>query len=228
MEISNAFLETLGQYVYKYVDDEGRLLYVGKGRGNRCLWHLEHKNYKIEHCFIVARNLERFEDKKDWQSFLLESFLIASESPVDNSVSGHYKECFVMTSLSSMFGEYISDQYDNFAKFPDWYIENYDIFRGKMRVIQVTSGNTFFESGTRNSIKMMWYWTPDEDEVKVTFEVLAFADEDEKIENLKSKITTWLGKNGYNDVFPDGKKQKIATRAENIDAVIELFRQFTS
>jgi hypothetical protein len=157
----------------------------------------------------------------------LESFLIAVDNPTDNSVAGHYKECFVMASLSSVFGEYQTEQYDNFAKFPDWYVENYEDFRGKMRVIQITSGNTFFESGTRNSVKMMWYWNPNEDEVKVTFEVLAFADEDEKIESCKSKITQWLELNGYSDVFADGKKQKIATKAENIDAVINLFREFT-
>jgi hypothetical protein len=228
MKVNNEFLETLGQYVYKYIDDECRVLYVGKGRGNRCLWHLEDKNYKIEHCYIVARNLEKFEDKKDWQSFLLESWLIASESPIDNSVSGHYKECFVMTSLSSMFEEFQAEQYDNFAKLPDWYVENYNDLRGKIRVIQITTGNSFFESSTRNSIKMMWYWAPYEEEVKVTFEVLAFANEDEKIENAKTKITQWLNKNGYDDVFPDGKKQKIATKVKDIDAVLDLFKKFTS
>lgn len=228
MEKPNSeFFETLGQYVYKYIDDESNVLYVGKGRGNRCLWHLEDKGYKLEHCYIVARNLEAFENKTDWQSFLLESWLIATEAPRDNSVSGHYKECFVMASLSSMFSDFKNDQYDNFEAFPDWYVENYEQLRGKIRVIQITAGNWYFESGTRGGIKMMWYWYPNSnDPIKVTFET--FATEDDKIDHYKKQLTEWLKTCGIKKVMPDGKKQKLACSVSDVDALITLFKEFNS
>ena len=93
------FFATLGQYVYQYKDEQG-VYYTGKGNGDRCYAHVAEKGFDPEQCYIVARNLERFEDKKDWQSFLLESYLIATLNPDGNSVSGHYKECFVMANLS--------------------------------------------------------------------------------------------------------------------------------
>ena len=218
------FFETLGQYIYNYVNEYGEVIYVGKGVGDRCLAHLKDKGYKIEQCKIVARNLEKFNDKP---SLLLESFLIDRLNPADNIVSGHYKECFNVASLSSMFSDFTLDQYDNFEKFPDWYIDNYQsAFKGRVREVKINSGTTFILSNARNSIYMMWYWTPNEEEIKVTFEV-NFGD-DQKVESLKNKIIEWLGQNGYNDPFPDGKKQKLAVNCENIDAVIKLFKKFTS
>jgi hypothetical protein len=218
------FFETLGQYVYKYVNDIGLTIYVGKGVGDRCLAHLKNKGYSIDNCYIVARNLEKFNDKP---SLLLESFLIDHQKPADNIVSGHYKECFQMASLSSMFSDFTSDQHDNFESFPDWYVENYNsAFKGRVREIKINSGGMFVLSNARNSIYMMWYWSPsEEEEVKVTFETYG---DDLKVEATKNKIIDWLSKNGYDDTYPDGKKQKLAITCENIEAVISLFKKFSS
>jgi hypothetical protein len=223
MKPSLAFFETLGQYVYKYVNDIGLTIYVGKGVGDRCLSHLKDKGYRIDNCYIVARNLEKFADKP---SLLLESFLINQINPADNIVAGHYKECFGVTSLSSMFSDFKSDQFDNFEQFPEWYVENYQGFKGKLRAFNISAGNIWVQSSGRNSIYMQWYWYPNEEEVKVTYEV-GYGD-DQRIEAIKNKLIEWLGENGYNDPFPDGKKQKIAINCENIDAVIELFKKFMS
>ena len=218
------FFETLGQYIYNYVNEYGVEIYVGKGVGDRCLAHLKDKGYSIEQCNIVARNLEKFNDKP---SLLLESFLINQLNPSDNVVAGHYKECFKLASLSSMFSDFKSDQFDNFEQFPEWYVDNYQsAFKGRVREVKINSGTTFILSNARNSIYMMWYWAPFEEEVKVTFEI-NYGD-DQKIEAIKNKIIEWLGQNGYNEPFPDGKRQKLAVNCENIDAVIELFKKFMS
>ena len=96
------FFDTLGLYVYEYLDEEGQILYIGKGIGDRCLHHIDDKGYDIEHCYIVASNLEKFESKP---SLLLESFLIKTRTPRDNLVSGHYTECFTMARVVSLFSD---------------------------------------------------------------------------------------------------------------------------
>ena len=106
---SGEFFAELGQYVYAYIVG-GEYKYIGKGNGDRCWSHVESKGLDPEDCYIVARNLEAFEDKQDWQSFLLESFLIQQHQPEFNSVSGHYKENFKMASLKGLFNTYTSNQ----------------------------------------------------------------------------------------------------------------------
>jgi hypothetical protein len=225
MKPSSEFFATLGQYVYKYIDTKGKLLYVGKGNGDRCLAHLEDKGYSIEHCYIVARNLEKFNGKKDGESFLLESYLIANEMPEANSVSGHYKECFIMKPLSSMFSEFQSDQYDNFENLPEWFMLNYAVFKGKLREIKINSTSTFFLSSARNNMYMMWYWSTVEsnEPIKVTFE---FNAQDDKLEAMKKQMKQWLKDGGYTKTFADGKDSKMAVNVENIDALIGLFEAF--
>jgi hypothetical protein len=226
MKPSYEFFATLGQYVYQYIDkDTLKPYYTGKGNGDRCYAHVADKGFNPDDCYIVARNLEKFENKKDWQSFLLESYLIATHDPENNSVSGHYKECFIMASLSSLFNEYESDQYDNFAAFPDWYINNYDVFRGKLREVKINNTTTFVLSNARNSMYMMFYWnTVESDSIKVTFEINK--PDGEELESYKTKLIQWLHGEGYKKVSPDGKVQKLAITVNTIEEVVELFKNF--
>jgi hypothetical protein len=152
MRPSNAFFETLGQYVYMYRGTTDRPAYVGKGVGDRCLHHLKDKGYKIEDCMIVAKNLERFNlDKKD-ASFVLESYLIATLNPEDNSVSGHYKECFIMADLSFLFGEYVDSQRDMFAELNALVNENLDVFKGTMGYTETRGTSFYIETGMRENV----------------------------------------------------------------------------
>ena len=224
---SGEVFASLGQYVYLYMTPDGEKQYVGKGNGDRCWSHVDTKGFNPEHCFIVARNLEAFEDKQDWQSFLLESYLIQKYQPSHNSVAGHYKENFEMASLSSMFQEFTANQHDNFECLPEWYVENYDVFRGRLRELKITSGNTFVLSNARAATYMMFYVDPtaQDDTIKVTFEV---NQNDDKLEHTKAQLAEWLESEGYTEVLPDGKKQKFAVMADGVEAVIKLFDAFMS
>jgi hypothetical protein len=221
MKPSTEFFATLGQYVYQYINEETKVpYYTGKGNGDRCYAHVADKAFNPEDIYIVAKNLEKFEDKRDGLSFLLESYLISTQNPDGNSVSGHYKECFVMLPLSSMFSDFKSEQYDNFSSLPEWYIENYDTFRGKIREIKINSATTYLLSSARNAMYISFYWDANSDEpIKVTVEV---ADNDEE---KKKKITEWFNQLGYKKHTHDNEK-KISVFCAKIDDVVSLFKQF--
>jgi hypothetical protein len=226
---SGEFFLSLGQYVYQYINrDTLKPYYTGKGNGDRCWAHVIDKGFDPEECFIVARNLEKFENKQDWQSFLLESYLISTHDPENNSVSGHYKECFVMASLSSLFSEYESDQFDNFATLPDWYVSNYDSFKNRVREVKINATTTFVLSNARNQMYMMFYWSPTDVEspIKVTFEINL--PDGDKLDGVKSKLIAWLKSEGHKQTLPDGKVQKLAVNVDDIDSVIGLWNSFWS
>ena len=128
-----------------------------------------------------------------------------------------------MAKLSEMFSEYISEQHDNFESFPDWYVENYHVFRGKMREVKINAGTFFVLSNARNAMYMMFYYNNNDPKVKVTFEINKNGKE---LEHAKGQLTQWLNANGYDEVFPDGKEQKMAVNCETIDDVIKLFEEF--
>jgi hypothetical protein len=223
------FFETLGQYVYQYIDkDTLKPYYTGKGNGDRCWAHVIDKGFNPADCYIVARNLEKFENKQDWQSFLLESYLISTHDPENNSVSGHYKECFVMASLSSLFAEFESSQYDNFANLPDWYLSNYDSFRNRVREVKINATTTFVLSNARNQMYMMFYWSPTDVDAptKVTFEMNL--PEGDRLNETKNKLVKWLASNGYKKPFADGKVQKLAIEVDSIESVVTLWNEFWS
>lgn len=226
---SGEFFSQLGQYVYQYINrDTLKSYYTGKGNGDRCWAHVVDKGFNPEDCFIVARNLENFEDKQDWQSFLLESYLITTQNPEDNSVAGHYKECFVMASLSSMFSEFENEQYDNFAALPDWYLNNYESFRNRVREVKINATTTFVLSNARNQMYMMFYWSPTDVDspTKVTFEINL--PEGERLDAVKANLTKWLAKNNHKKPVADGKVQKLAVNVDTIEDVVTLWNEFWS
>jgi hypothetical protein len=221
---SSDFFASLGQYVYAYRDSNGTPYYIGKGNEDRCWAHVTDKGYDPNECWIVAQNLELFEDKKDWQSFLLESYLIATLKPENNSVSGHYKGCFDMANLSEYFGKFQSEQLDQFESFPEWYVQNYDSLRGRLSELKINSTTLFVKSAAKNRLYMMWWYTPADDTIKIGFEVNMPAGDgrNQAIKHLKS----WLKDEGYTKTTQDGVDYKIHVTANSIEEVIDLFKKF--
>jgi hypothetical protein len=77
-------------------------------------------------------------------------------------------------------------------------------------------------SNARNAIYMMWYSSPNEEQVKVTFEI---NQDKERMQVTQKKLVGLLEEKGY-ETFPDGKESKVAINVENIHDVIELFADF--
>jgi len=52
------FFATLGQYVYQYIDSEGKAYYTGKGNGDRCWAHVVEKGL-IPNTVILLQEIWR-------------------------------------------------------------------------------------------------------------------------------------------------------------------------
>jgi hypothetical protein len=236
-EFGNAeFFRSLGQYVYAYIDD-GEIKeweYVGKGNGNRGIQHIKSKGYNIDNLYIVARNLEKFENKQDWQSFLLESFIISTFNPKNNSVSGHYKECFVMAKFSEMFTEFKDSQYDNFAELPEWYLSNYSILKNRIGVMAFKKENVYIEGATKNSMAMSFYVDAISNEVtQVKISIWGGAAGEIQLENYGEKVQQFLSELEYSDdqisqVGSRNNHRVFQIEETNIQKVLNLFDQFMS
>lgn len=224
---SGEFFATLGQYVYKYINDDGEILYTGKGNGDRCWAHVIEKGFNPEHCYIVAKNLEKFDLKRDGASFVIESFLIFNENPENNIVSGHYKECFIMAKLSEYFGKYQAEQLDQFQSLPDWYVENYDSsLKGKLSEVKINSTTFFVKSAANTKVYMMWWYTPSEGQIKVGFELNIAAGQER--ETALKKLKDWLKDAGYSKPTQDGVDYKMHIMVNDMQEVIQLFDEFNS
>lgn len=235
--IPMAFLESLGDYVYCYrgkngahlpLQANGKEKYVGKGRGNRCLVHLNTKNYDIEDLWILASNLERFNlDKKD-ASFVLESFLISTLQPKDNIVSGHYKECFKMAKFSELFNVYKASQHDNFEALPEWYISNYSKLKGRINILTVKSDTIYVEFSTMEQMQPSFYVTADGTAKQFKFSIWADGD---KLDGRLNQLLTFLKSCGImeHEVEKTGARNTYEIKREmSIDAIINIADQFYS
>lgn len=223
------FWETLGQYVYGYVDKKGNFVYIGKGNKNRAVSHVKNKDYNLDDLIIIARNLERFRiEKPDLQSFILESFLISQNDPKDNSVAGHHKECFIMAKFSELFGVYVKSKHDNFMELPEWYVQNYEKIGGRdqLRVFTIKSHIHSLEFQTQMSLQPSLDVMTDE---SVTFKVAIWGKErDQGLQNLK-KFCESVGIDG-DSLVKEGVREFYVIDPDNMDfeTAINFIDQFYS
>lgn len=219
---TGAFFESLGQYVYQYINEDGEVYYTGKGNKGRCISHVVDKGFDSEECYIVARNLELFESKNDWQSFLLESYLIQRDQPTSNSVSGHYKECFTMKKLSEFLTDFENAQYDNYESLPDWYVGNYDILRPIIRELRINRESTKITLiGRSGMYTAAVVPIKPEDGIEIIFEIST--NMTGGLERSESVIE-WLQSNGYNPVQDEARKHVVLRLTLNsTEEMFELF-----
>lgn len=217
---SGEFFDSLGQYVYAYIDRiTGEKKYVGKGHGDRCWAHVVDKEYDPADCVIIARNLERFEGKKDWQSFLLESYLISTESPKDNAVSGRYKECFVMTDLSFLFNTFQEGQRDMFAELVDFYGKHESVFRGTVGYTETRGTSFVIETGAKDNKYFGIKISTREPQVSVYMKAKSGTFDD-----LAKKVVANLG-HKY-DIDTTSNKDSLSFPVADLDEAIELWKSF--
>jgi hypothetical protein len=224
------FFDTLGQYVYCYRGPDGEMKplrigeekYVGKGIGDRCLHHIKDKGYSMDDCFIVACNLEKFNlDKKD-ASFVLESFLISTFNPKDNSVSGHYKECFVMSSLSFLFDNFVNDQRNMFKELNELVNSNPEVFDGTIGYTETRGSSFYLETGMRENV----YFGIKVQTKEPNVTVLLKANSDKFFAPLVEKVSSNLG-DTY-DLDTTSNKNVISFAVDTLEEAVSLWQSFTN
>jgi len=217
------FFETLGQYVYMY-SSKDEILYIGKGVNDRCLFHLKDKGFEYEDCYIVGRNLESFNDKP---SLLFESYLIKNYNPTHNAVSGHYKECFDMVSLASLYSEFKSTQHDNFETLPDWYIEDYHLIKGNIREVSIAKDKFTVISTANSGVYIHIIVSSVDSSTQVLLEMSNyFTNKPNKIIETREKLFHWLKACGKKEITEDKNQLKIYVNCDSPNEAAVLFSEF--
>jgi len=219
---SGDFFEELGEYVYGFKDKEtGSWKYVGKGSGDRCCAHLQEKGYSFDDCVIIARNLERFDKGKNNSSFLLESFMISQYNPIDNTISGKYKECFVMVDLSFLFNEYQSSQRNMFNELNDFYTHYKDVIGSNVGYTETRGSTWYIETGAKENkyfgIKV---------QTKVPEITVIFKMNNSSTSEYKKFVAQMKENLGGMYNLDTSTKDKISFPVKTLDEAVELWKSF--
>ena len=205
--IPKAFWDSLGKYVYGYKDADGNWEYIGKGTGRRIKSHVKTKELDLDNAWIIARNLEDFEGKHDSHSFLIESLLIELNNPALNSVSGHYKENFVMASLKGLFGEYVSGEMNYHYEMVECLTRHRDVLEKHVAYTQSNNNGYIIRSGTRNGHTVRMDCSDGEYSITVSLASSRVGDTDEerkKAKQLHQNLIDALGDEYPYEVVDEG------------------------
>jgi hypothetical protein len=138
--IPGEFWDTLGKYVYGYKDEQDQWKYIGKGTGSRVFSHTKTKGYDLEDAWIIACNLEDFDNGDDSSCHSLETLLISLYQPEDNAVAGRYQENIIMTSLRGLITQYQDEQRNNHFEVAELILRHQDSLSNIGAVSSSSSG----------------------------------------------------------------------------------------
>lgn len=172
--------------------------YNGKGVMDRASHHEKEKGYDLDHCYLVAINLEKFKGKPSLQN---ESYTMALYGKgADNKVNGHHMECFPFVKLSDHYAEWKQGQRDVKFEALD-FLNNYDLGTTRLN-FSGTSVNAHVTSETvkhrRGNIKIFWR----NNNPKITIVRYGYASQHDDFMKEVSpdytdmKISEWKGENG--------------------------------
>ncbi len=102
-----------------------------------------------------------------------------------------------MTKMSELFSEWKLDQHDNFEVLPEWYTENYNIFKDRLNVLDIKSERHLIEFITLNKVQPTVIVQTDG---SASLKVQIHADNDETLENRKDQISQFLSVLGIDDM----------------------------
>ena len=226
--IPKAFWDSLGKYVYGYKDADGNWEYIGKGTGRRIKSHVKTKELDLDNAWIIARNLEDFEGKNDSHSFSIESLLIEIYNPELNSVSGHYKENFVMASLKGLFGEYVSGEMNYHYEMVDFMQRHREKLEKHVGAATSNQQGFLVRSGTRNGHTVRMDFSEGEYSIGVSITSVKDHDIDrDKARQLKKNLIAALGEDYPYEVVDEGssasKAGAFSFGVEDEETMVQFF-----
>lgn len=225
--MNTAFYETIGpHYVYGYwCTDRNRWKYIGKGVGNRVQHHVEEKGYDLEDAIIMAQNLQ-----DDKSAALVESLLIFIHNPIDNKVSGHHKERFIMASLKGLFDDFTAGQRNYHIELAECIVNHADILGSSIGGSTSNNSGFLIYSALRESTNMDIRVSKNGVNVSLNSQPATDnAASRAHFDNLVEKVTPLLEKEYELGIYPNDKLGgKIKFDVEDLETALQLWSDFTS
>jgi len=221
--IPGEFWDTLGKYVYGYKDNHGKWKYIGKGTGSRVFSHTKTKGFDIEDAWIIARNLEHFDEGIDSSCHSMETLLISIYTPADNSVAGRYQENIIMTSLRGLITSYQEEQRNNHFEVAELILRHQESFANIGQVSSTTSGWKITSKSLGRGTYVNVYQA-DDDGFRVEISVSrSQEDNDKTCDTYEASLKELLGE----DEVVRTSAREVSFWCENEDLLVEKWVELT-
>ena len=129
-----------------------------------------------------------------------------------------------MAKMSELFNEFERSQHDNFEVHPDWYMENYNIFKGRLNVFVVKKHHHVLEFETTHQMQPVLEITTDE-EVSLKVQVHA---KDAALETRKEQLYTFCEQLGITDIEEVGVRNHFQIGVDNKEMAFKFIEDFYS